>query len=708
MRNKSLIKSILISLLAVILVITPIAVTADSVTNVPYANYTYWEGDSAKVAVPTKAVYEPSSTITGEELGIGSFSELQHLFTYNDNIYILDSANGRIVVIDKNNSVLFQVNNLTYNNEELSFVGAKGIYVDESGIYIADTANKRVICLDSQNNVKKIVTRPNDTTIPETFDFAPLKLIKDSCGYYYLLCEGSYYGMMVFTENFDFCGFFGANNVSTSFSTAIKEYILSLFETEEKHTNSVQALPFSLLDICLDKDGFIVTVNGETKGQIRRFGLSGKNTLKKNSNFKTYGTDSYNFADSPVMYVDKTSKYNTFYQCSFCAITASKDGFYYAIEGTQGRIYMYDKNCNLITVFGGGIRQGSQLGTFISPTSVTSANDKLYVSDFSTGKITVYKKTEYGKTLIKADGYFVSNEYVKGKQYFEEVNKQDKNCQIAYKGLAKAYLKQGENKKAMEYAKLGLDKKIYSEAFSSVRNKFISDNFWWLFALALAAVILLCIFLFGNRKKTNFKNPKINTLLKVPLHPMEAFNDIKYKGMGSVIIATVLLALFYVTDVATRLYGGFAFSNVNLTSFNAILTLVGTVGIVLIWTVSNWLVCILFEGKGKIKDIYCGSCYALIPMIFYNVCFVVLSNVLVPTTNSMFDLFKNICYLITALFLLLSVMVIHDFTFFKSLAISIVVVVGMAIVAFVIFIMLTLWQDLVNFVMQIVNEATMR
>ena len=62
----------------------------------------------------------------------------------------------------------------------------------------------------------------------------------------------------------------------------------------------------------------------------------------------------------------------------------------------------------------------------------------------------------------------------------------------------------------------------------------------------------------------------------------------------------------------------------------------------------------------------------------------------------------------TVILLLLSITVIQDFTFFKAVGIAIATVVGMCIIAFIIFIMLSLGQDTVNFVVSIINEISMR
>jgi hypothetical protein len=80
----------------------------------------------------------------------------------------------------------------------------------------------------------------------------------------------------------------------------------------------------------------------------------------------------------------------------------------------------------------------------------------------------------------------------------------------------------------------------------------------------------------------------------------------------------------------------------------------------------------------------------------------------VPTANSGFELFSTICYGLTVIHLLLAMTIIHDFSFFKSIAMAALVLLGMFIIAFVIFVMLSLSQNLLSFVVQIFNEVTMR
>lgn len=683
--------------------------SAEKLTDVPYTTYTYWEGYGSKRAVEIKATHTVSHILEGGDFGIGAFSELQHTFTYNGNLYVLDSGNGRIVILDSDYNFVDQLTEFTYEEETISIKGAKGLFIDESGLYIADTANKRILCT-RDGAVFRIIERPEDTAVPETFDFAPSRLVKDSSGYLYVLCEGSYYGIMVFSENFEFFGFFGANNVETSFTGAIKSFVQGLFETEEKHNASVKQLPYSLLDICIDSEGFITGITDSVTGQIRRFGLTGTNILKKNENFSTFSADSYNFADNPISFKDENSKYDIYLTSKFNSIAADDKGYYYAIDGTHCRIFIYDTKSNVISVFGGGKQSGRQAGTFISPSSISVFGDDVIVTDFSSGKITVFSPTEYGKTYMTANLLTSHSDYVEAKPYWELINAQDRNNQLAWRGLAKAALKEKDYSLALEYSKAGLDRKTYSQAYQKVRDQFISDNFWWISIAALALVGGILWFVIYSRKKQLIiiKNSKLRIAVRTFYHPFESFGLIKAKNMGSFGIATVFLALFYISSVLIELKGGFMFGVTDLSGFNAFLVLLGTIGIAVLWTSANWLVAVLFEGKGRIKEIYCSTCYCLTPLIIYNLSYIVLSHVLIPSTNSPFDLFSKVCYLLTAVLLLLSITVIHDFSFFKAIGVALAVILAMAIVVFVLFLIFTLWQDAVSFILGLINEVTLR
>ena len=145
-----------------------------------------------------------------------------------------------------------------------------------------------------------------------------------------------------------------------------------------------------------------------------------------------------------------------------------------------------------------------------------------------------------------------------------------------------------------------------------------------------------------------------------------------------------------------------------MTDFNAFYTFLGTVGTVLLYTTVNWAVCTLFEGKGSIKNIFIASCYSLWPLIINYVLFIVLSHVLIPTDSSSLAIMGTAFEIMFVVWLLLSITTIHDFSFFKALGMTLLILLGMAVAIFVIFVMLTLGQNLIAFLLSVAQEIRMR
>lgn len=710
---KKSVKLFVCFLILVSVLVSSLSASAESIKyeEVPYPNYTYWTGYSNKKAIKTKALFNPLLAEDISVLGDSEKMELQYLCTDNEgNINILDSGNGFVYIFDKEYNYLKTLDGIDYNGKKLGFIGAKGIYYDsENTLYICDTENKRIICKSKDSKVR-IIENIKNKVIPSDFVFSPIRVTKDKNGFLYILCEGSYYGLLVLSAEDEFLGFFGANKVTATVLDAVTEWITSIFETKEKHEASVKKLPYQMTDITVSTSGFVCAATTELNGQIRMFAPTGSNILRAKNHFELVDGDNYNFADYPNTFVQATSTWGVSISQKFVGMTSDNDGYIYALDSTQGRIYMYDEYCNLLSVFGGGIGTGEQLGTFFTPSSITASGDDLIVLDFINKNFTVFRINDFGKQMKTAQSLTNKGEYAQSKPYWESILSLDKNCQLAYIGLAKAEYDEGDYKAAMEYSKTGLDRKTYAQSYKYVRNNFITENFkWMILILVIIVAAVIYIKISARKKGWSFKvNPKLKVCLQTTFKPIETFNLVAKNDMGSVPLALVMLALFYVSSVCTKLLGGFSMNLIDITNFNAIYVLLGTVGLMVIYVAINWAVCTLLEGKGNLKKIFCVSCYSLQPLIIYYILFIILSYVIIPTGNSSLSLVETAFTIMFIVWLLLSITVIHDFSFFKAIGVGLIILLGIAIALFIIFIMLTLGQNLIAFILGIIQEAILK
>ena len=688
-----------VPLLLVLAVVVSIPVFAI----VPIDSYTYWEdtGDSRK-AVYNKAMYGAAFIKSANDMSIAEFSELSDICTdSNDNIYILDKE-SRIVVLNSDYTVIREIG-LIDGSE--SYDEAEGIYVHtDNTIYICDTLGKRIIHCTQTGNLIEIIGLPESSLIPDDFDFKPTALVLDQYNYMYVLSDGSYQGALLYSPEKEFLGFFGANDVKTSVSDVLSNIFNRIFPNNAKKANTSRTLPYCFVDLSIDQEGFIYTCNGFTEtsdrsGQIRK--------LSRGMGSDILDSSSVNFVDTKM----SSTKYRGFSEQNICSLDVDSDGFIYALESKYGKIFIYDESCRIISVFGGGMGEGTQKGTFQFSDSIALKNDaqEVLVIDNKTNLLTVFQITEYGKLVKELNALSSEGHYAEAKQGWEEVLKQDANFQPAYSGLANAYIGEKDYETAIEYAKMGYDREAFAVAFEHVRKDFINDNFILIFIVLFIVVAGTISLLFLTTKKQIIfiKNKELKLMLSTPLHPSDNFTNIKEKHLGSIPLCIVLVLLFYVVTVLQTLASGFMFSYYDPASFNSIWAFARTVGFVVLFVVANWMICSLLGGKGRFKEIIIVTCYSLLPIIVGKTLEIILTHVLLAEEASFLGILDVVIILYFIIMMIIGLTKIHDFSMSRLVGTTLLTLFSMLAVIFLIVLVFILAQQFCGFIITVVSELFM-
>ncbi len=720
-----LIPAILLSMCALPVAASTQVTSSAGTAEVPYESYTYWEdyGAGDKVAVYNKPVYSVGAPITAESLGLPLFEGLMDIVAdEKDYLYILDT-NGDVVILNDKYELVKKIDAFIYHGESVTIEGseattvvndgdtleitaATGLFVKNDTIYIADPKGERVIVSDLNGDVSYLLTRPVSHLIPSDFLYMPQKIAVDSKDYTYVSCDGSYYGALVYSPEMEFLGFYGANTVANSVLDVLSSLVTRLFQNDAKREASMLSLPYQFIDMVVGPDDFIYTATGKTgakstsSGQVSVMNPGGKNILKK---------EQYNFSDMSF------APYNKVYCSSnVVSIAVDDEGFFYIVDAAYGRAFMYDKECNLITVFGGALGANAgivqQNGITRVPRTIEVKGTDVLVCDGFKNQIHVYELTEYGALVRDAQIMTLQDEFEGALDMWEEVIQQDQNCQLAYRGLAKAYYSLGENEQAAEYARLGADRETYASAFLKIRTAWLEDYFVYLFIGVILLVAGLFVFLHFKKKRgwKLIKNERISVMLDSVMHPIEAFRLVKEKGMGSVTLSSVLLLIFYILSAVQDMGKGFAFNYFNSAEYNSLYVLLSTVGLVLLWVVSNWLVSVLLGGIGRIKEIFIVTCYSLQPLIISSAISLVLTHVLTPGEYVFVELLQTFFLLYAAFMLIMGIMKVHDFEFGRFLGTTALSIVAMLIIVFLVFLFIMLAQQVYSWLATLYIEIRYR
>lgn len=470
--------------------LTAVTVSADSLPYDTY-NYDYWEN-----IVPTPAAYVPEGTISGVGLDIGTMSAPQDICVAPDgDLYIADTGNNRIIVVDADSrSVVKIISSFDNNGKTDTFNAPYGVCVSENEqLYVADKENQRIVVLDMDGTLVKIVSNPESEVLEDGYVFKPLKITVDYADRIYCIAQNMYQGIMVFESEGNFTGFFGTINVSLSLWEKFWKKIAT--KEERKNQQLYVATEFTGLDI--DSGGFVYATNIDESGQqgVRRLNPRGEDVIKKGENENvggdlwTNGSGTYGGASqiTDVVYRD--------------------NGMYSLLDRKRGRVFTYDYEGNLLYIFGG---VGTQEGTFTTPAAIEQWGDRLVVLDASRAEIYIFAPTEYGSLINQAVALRYDGDESEAVVLWQRILELDENNELANTGIGKAYLSGGDNRTAMKYLKLGMDREYYSVAFKRYRSELLRAYLGpVLTGIAVLIVAVKLLLILRDRVKTKKERRRI-------------------------------------------------------------------------------------------------------------------------------------------------------------------------------------------------------
>ncbi|MBP3609872.1 MAG: NHL repeat-containing protein [Lachnospiraceae bacterium] len=442
--------------------------------DMPYDTYSYnyW----------TEDVIQPHAYLYTGSLSADDFQTKlnypEDMFLTEEAVYVADTGNSRVLKLSLTGKVLMEWN--TAGGEEDRLSKPQGIFVTEEGhLYVADSGNGRIVEYDAEGAFLRSIGRPVTDLIDSNQMYTPVKLVVDKAGRIYVTAYGINMGLLEFSKEGVFQGFMGAAEVSVN----PLEYIWkNYFSTEEQKKRMETIVPTEYSNLFLDKEGFIYATisNLDEEGYlsgadaIRRLNPTGTDILRRLGNYNIIG-DLYNSSEDAEWSV-------------FRDVCATGYGCYFILDSAGGKVFAYDYDGNSLFIFGD---KGNREGTMRLPAAIGTNRDAsiIYVLDSQLGEIMQFEITEYGSHFLGAMEKNNRGDSQGAYEEWQEVLKQNSNCELAYIGLGKTFLKEGSYKKAMEYFELGNSKKYYSTAFYYYRKEIMQDYFSK--AMGLVGVIIL-------------------------------------------------------------------------------------------------------------------------------------------------------------------------------------------------------------------------
>ncbi len=425
--------------------------------------------------IPVPATYEVYTTFKN----LGEYEFMNHpediFIGPDDLLYVADTENNRVLVMDREGVVLREITEAC--GKKLS--KPRGVYVhDDLSIWIADTGNLRLATINADGSDRKEYVKPDSALLENNFTFDVQKLFVANTGYIYVL-KGA--NLIAIDEGNNFRGYLGADDVGFSLSRTL----IRMFGSKSQVERTVKQEPASYSNFFIGTDNMIYGIlSNKNTAQIRKLNSVGNNTYEE----QKYGFTLEDEEGKPL-------------EPTLADITVEENGVITVVDRLSGLIYQYDQEGNLLCTFGG---IGTVGGLFQIPISIDhDSNGYLYVLDYNTGSITVFKPTHFIKLIHQAVTLHGEGRYEEALVYWQEALEIDSNYALAHQGVAKVMGKQENWKAALDAYSLADDKDGYSEAFSEYRHELFRQYFVPVVIVIFVGAFLLVKLLSFLKKKAD-------------------------------------------------------------------------------------------------------------------------------------------------------------------------------------------------------------
>jgi len=354
-----------------------------------------------------------------------------------------------------------------------------GLFYHEKNdeLYVADTSSQRIVVLDGRTLLaKRAIYRPADLNSDKAFE--PQKIAVDNADRIYVVIKGSSEGIIELNEDGSFSRFFGVNEPTVN----LLDYFWKSIATDAQKEKMSKTLAPEFNNVALDGEGFIMAVTSDKAASqsVFRLNFAGANVLREMGNVPVKGDIN---VDTPSIFVD---------------IAIKPYGTYAVLDSEKGRIFTYNFDGELLSVFGS---KGNISGQFVKPSAIAWLGDKLVVSDSGRRCVYIYAPTPFGQALLDASEDYYNGNWDEATAHFEEVLRLCSNLETAYVGIGKNKLMQEEYEEAMRYFELGNSHEFYSKAYKGHRTNVMKDNFGVIAAVAVVAIGLVVWSEFSYHRK---------------------------------------------------------------------------------------------------------------------------------------------------------------------------------------------------------------
>jgi yip1 domain len=194
----------------------------------------------------------------------------------------------------------------------------------------------------------------------------------------------------------------------------------------------------------------------------------------------------------------------------------------------------------------------------------------------------------------------------------------------------------------------------------------------------------------------------------VLVHPLDGFWDLKHEKRGKLSLALFFLLLWFFANIYESIGTSFLFNEQYGTPLDILKEFRSVFLLFFVFTVGNWSVTTLMDGKGHYRDIVLVFGYASLVLTLFRVPLTMLTYVAAQSEIGYIRFLQGLAWVLFLVLLFFGTMMIHEYSLGKALATACLTVVSMAVLIFIFIVFYNIFAQLYAFVLAMFKELRLR
>ncbi|MBQ6587312.1 MAG: YIP1 family protein [Butyrivibrio sp.] len=191
-------------------------------------------------------------------------------------------------------------------------------------------------------------------------------------------------------------------------------------------------------------------------------------------------------------------------------------------------------------------------------------------------------------------------------------------------------------------------------------------------------------------------------------HPLDGFWDLTHEKRGTYAAANTILFLTLLIRILKLRFTSFIFLKVYWEDLNIFLYLASILFPLALWVVGNWGLTTLFDGKGRLGQVYMATCYALTPYPLIQFPLMIFSNFVTVDEAEFYSVVSALSLVWAALLVIAAMGQIHEYSAGKNLLFTVATLFAMLVMIFILMIFFSMISQGVAYFISLARELMFR